>query len=280
MNNMKIAQIQMKVYPNKEKNILEVEKYLKDLKGQNPDVVVLPEMFNCPYDKNLFEEYSEKQGGKTWSKLSDLAQKYEVYLFAGSIPEKGDSGEVYNTSYIFDIEGNQIGKHRKVHLFDIDIEGGQTFIESEILTPGKDLTVVDTEFGKIGLMICYDIRFPEWSRLMTLKGAQVIIIPGAFNMTTGPAHWELSFRGRALDNQVFTVGTAPAQDKESSYTSYANSILVSPWGEVVDRMGFEEGYIINDIDLSKTKEIRDQLPLLKHRRKDLYEIIEKNKLIE
>ncbi|MDW7668217.1 MAG: carbon-nitrogen hydrolase family protein [Bacillota bacterium] len=275
MNNMKIAQIQMKVYPDKEKNLKEVEKYLENMKEENTDIVVLPEMFNCPYDKSLFEEYSEKQGGKTWSKLSELAEKYNIYLFAGSIPEKVDSGEVYNTSYIFDRKGKQIGKHRKVHLFDIDIEGGQTFIESEILTPGKDLTVVDTEFGKIGLMICYDIRFPEWSRLMSLKGAQVIIVPGAFNMTTGPAHWEISFRVRALDNQVFTVGTAPAQDKEASYTSYGNSILVSPWGKIIDRMGYEDGYIINDIDLREVKEVRKQLPLLQHRRTDLYDIIEK-----
>ena len=272
MNNMKIGQIQMKVHPDKEKNITEVEKYLKKMEGENPDVVVLPEMFNCPYDKSLFEEYSEKEGGDTWKSLSSLAKKYSIYLFAGSIPEKVETGEVYNTSYVFDRNGKQIGKHRKVHLFDIDIEGGQTFIESETLTPGNDLTLVDTEFGKIGLMICYDIRFPEWSRLMALRGAEVIIVPGAFNMTTGPAHWEISFRVRALDNQVFTVGTAPAQDKEASYTSYGNTILVSPWGKVIDRMGYEEGYIINDIDLEEVKDIRNQLPLLKHRRTDLYDI--------
>ena len=272
---MKIAQIQMKVNPDKDKNLEEVERYLEEMKEENPDIVVLPEMFNCPYDKSLFEKYSEKREGKTWTKLSELAEKFKIYLFAGSIPEKVDSGEVYNTSYIFDRKGNQIGKHRKVHLFDIDIEGGQTFIESETLTPGKDLTVVDTEFGKIGLMICYDIRFPEWSRLMSLKGAQVIIVPGAFNMTTGPAHWEISFRVRALDNQVFTVGTAPAQDKEASYKSYGNTILVSPWGKVIDKMGYEEGYIINDIDLKEVIEVRKQLPLLKHRRTDLYEIIKK-----
>ena len=148
-------------------------------------------------------------------------------------------------------------------------------MESETLTPGEDLTVVDTEFGKIGLMICYDIRFPEWSRLMALKGAKVIIVPGAFNMTTGPAHWEISFRVRALDNQVFAVGTAPAQDKEASYTSFGNSILISPWGKVIDKMNFEEGYIINDIDLKEVEEVRKQLPLLKHRRTKLYEITEK-----
>src|SRR6056297_4218927 len=102
MNSMKIAQIQMKVYPDKEKNIKEVEKFLQEIKKENPDIVVLPEMFNCPYDKSLFQEYSEKQGGKTWSKLSELAKKYNIYLFAGSIPEKTEEGEVYNTSYVFD----------------------------------------------------------------------------------------------------------------------------------------------------------------------------------
>src|SRR6056297_1764446 len=275
MINMKIAQIQMKVTADKEHNIKEVEKYLKKIKENNPDIVVLPEMFNCPYDKEVFEEYSEKEGGKTWQRLSEFAKKYNIYLFAGSIPEKNEEGKVYNTSFVFDRKGNQIGKHRKVHLFDIDVKGGQTFIESETLTPGKNLTVVDTEFGKIGLMICYDIRFPEWARLMSLEGAQVVVVPGAFNMTTGPAHWELLFRTRAVDNQVYMIGTAPAQDKEGPYISYGNSILVSPWGKTVDRMSYEEGYMINDIDLKQVEEIRKQIPALAHRRTDLYEIIKK-----
>lgn len=272
---MKIAQIQMKVTADKEQNIKEVEKYLEKTKENKPDIVVLPEMFNCPYNKEVFDEYSEPEGGQTWQKLSEFAKKYNIYLFAGSIPEKTEDGSVYNTSFVFDRQGKQIGKHRKVHLFDIDVKGGQTFKESDTLTPGKDLTVVDTEFGKIGLMICYDIRFPEWARLMSLEGAKVVIVPGAFNMTTGPAHWELLFRTRAVDNQVYMIGTAPAQDKEGSYISYGNSIITSPWGEIVDRMSFEKGYMINEIDLKEVEEVRKQIPALAHRRTDLYEIIKK-----
>ena len=118
------------------------------------------------------------------------------------MPEKDAEGNVYNTSYIFDREGKQIGKHRKVYLFDIDVKGGQTFKESDTLTAGDSDTVFDTEFGKIGVMLCFDIRFPELSRMMVNDGAKVIFVPAAFNMTTGPAHWELSFRTRALLRHV------------------------------------------------------------------------------
>jgi len=183
-----------------------------------------------------------------------------------------EGNHVYNTSYVFDRKGEKIAKHRKMHLFDIDVEGGQYFKESDVLTPGKDVTVFDTEFCRIGLGICYDIRFPELSRLMVLEGAEVIIFPAAFNMTTGPAHWELNFRGRALDNQVYTIGVAPARDLKASYHSYGNSIVVSPWGNVINRMDEKEGYIIEEIDLDYLKKVRNELPLLKHLRRDIYKL--------
>ena len=122
------------------------------------------------------------------------------YVVAGTIPEL-ERTHVYNTSYVFDRKGKRVAKHRKMHLFDIDVEGGQYFKESDVLSPGRDVTVFDTEFCKIGLGICYDIRFPELSRLMVLEGAEVIIFPAAFNMTTGPAHWELNFRGDVYKRQ-------------------------------------------------------------------------------
>jgi predicted amidohydrolase len=122
----------------------------------------------------------------------------------------------------------------------------------------------------MGLGVCYDIRFPELSRLMALEGAEVMIYPGAFNMTTGPAHWELNFRSRALDNQIYTIGVAPARDYNSSYLSYGNSIIVSPWGNVINRMDEKEGYIVQEIDLGYVQKVRNELPLLKHMRKDLY----------
>ncbi len=179
---------------------------------------------------------------------------------------------VYNTSYIFDRQGEQIAKHRKMHLFDIDIRGGQRFFESETLTAGSQVTVFDTEFGRMGLMICFDIRFPELARLMTLKGAKAILVPAAFNMTTGPAHWELAFRSRAVDNQVFMVGCSPARDMESSYHAYGNSLVVSPWGDIRARLDEKEGILFCEIDLDETGTVREQLPLLRARRTDVYRL--------
>ncbi|MFW5891370.1 MAG: carbon-nitrogen hydrolase family protein [bacterium] len=271
---MKIGQIQTKIEFNKMENINKVEKYVKKIKNKhsNLDIITLPEMFNCPYDSSFFKKYSEFEGEKTWQELSRIAKEYNVYLFAGSIPEIDKDDNVFNTAYIFNREGKQIGKYRKVHLFDIDIEGGQTFRESDTITPGDKMTIVDTEFGKIGIMICYDIRFPEWARLISLEDVKAIIVPGAFNMTTGPAHWELLFRTRAVDNQLFMIATAPAQDKKGPYVSYANSMLVSPWGKILDRLGFEENYMVNEIDLKEVDKLKKQLPVVKHRRKDIYKL--------
>ena len=188
------------------------------------------------------------------------------------MPEKDAEGNVYNTSYIFDREGKQIGKHRKVHLFDIDIKGGQTFKESDTLTAGDSDTVFDTEFGKIGVMLCFDIRFPELSRMMVNDGAKVIFVPAAFNMTTGPAHWELSFRTRALDNQIYMVGCAPARDVSAGYISWGHSIVTDPWGRVIDMLDEKKGILLAELDMDYEEQVREELPLLKSRRKDMYKL--------
>ena len=232
-------------------------------------MICLPEMFSCPYETPNFPVYAEPGGGPSWQTLSGLAERYQVYLSAGSVPESDENGNVYNTAYVFDREGRQIAKHRKVHLFDIDVKGGQRFKESDTLTAGDKSTVFETEFGPMGLCICYDFRFPELARRMVLDGAQVILVPAAFNMTTGPAHWEILFRSRAVDNQVFTFGTAPARDMDASYHSWGHSIAVSPWGTVLNQMEAEEGMQITSIDLDEVEQVREQLPLLKHRMADL-----------
>ena len=190
------------------------------------------------------------------------------------MPEKSEDGKIYNTAYVFDREGKQIAKHRKAHLFDIDVKGGQYFKESDTLSAGNKATVFDTEFGTFGICICYDFRFPELSRLMALKGAKLIFVPAAFNMTTGPAHWELMFRSQAVNNQVFAVGTAPSRMAGASYQSWGHSIVTDPWGAVVSQMDEKEGMSITEIDLERADEVREQLPLLKQRRTDIYTLKE------
>lgn len=272
MEKIKIAAIQMSTVADKMENVRTVKAYLEKIKDENPDFVILPEMFCCPYQTEIFPIYAEKEGGPVWQQLSGYAKQYGIYLIGGSMPEKDAEGNVYNTSYIFDREGKQIGKHRKVHLFDIDVKGGQTFKESDTLTAGDSDTVFDTEFGKIGVMLCFDIRFPELSRMMVNDGAKVIFVPAAFNMTTGPAHWELSFRTRALDNQIYMVGCAPARDVSAGYISWGHSIVTDPWGRVTGMLDENEGILLAELDMDYEEQVREELPLLKSRRKDIYQL--------
>lgn len=267
---MKIVQIQSHVYSEKMENLEQLEVRLREVDGQKPDLVMLGEMFCCPYETSLFPSYAEDEGGPVWSRLSSLAREHGIYLAAGSVPERDEAGKVYNTAYVFDRDGRQIAKHRKVHMFDIQVEGGQHFRESETLTPGDACTVFDTEFGKIGLCICFDFRFPELARRMVLEGARLILVPAAFNMTTGPAHWELMFRSRAVDNQCFVAGTSCARDMQASYVAWGHTLLASPWGDVIEEMGEEEGVIVNTIDLSYADKVRRELPLLSARREEVY----------
>ena len=275
---MKAAILQTKVFAEKEKNIRQLEEILASGKTEGADLVTLPEMFACPYETGNFPLYAEPEGGPSWQALSALAKKHHIYLSAGSMPEFGAAAEgqtgrrVYNTAYVFDRGGRQIGKHRKAHLFDINVTGGQCFRESDTLSPGNQITCFDTEFGKVGLCICYDFRFPETARLMAQDGAKLILVPAAFNMTTGPAHWELMFRQRAVESQCYVIGTAPARDVESSYISWGHSIAVDPWGTILAQMDEKEGIRLVEFDFDYLEKVRQELPLLKHRKTDLYEL--------
>lgn len=266
---MRVAMIQMEVVHDKGENLAHARELLSQAARRGVDLAVLPEMFCCPYSNQWFRAYGEEEGGMAWTALSHAAKELHIYLVGGSMPELKD-GQVYNTAYVFDREGRQIAKHRKAHLFDIDVEGGQKFQESAMLTPGDQVTVFNTEFGSMGLCICFDFRFQELAKTMADRGAQLIVVPAAFNMTTGPAHWELLFRQRAVDNQIFTLGTAPARNEREEYVSYGNSILVDPWGTVLARAGAEETILYGEIDFARNRAIRQQLPIRAARRNELY----------
>lgn len=271
---IKIGLCQMTVVDNKKENLKKAKDLINRAAKLGSNFVCLPEIFNCPYGNEYFPKFAEKEGGETFLFLSDMAKQNNIYLIGGSIPEL-EENKIYNTSYVFNPKGELIGKHRKAHLFDIEVKGKIRFMESDVLSPGNKITTIDTEYGKIGLAICFDIRFIEPFRLMVLDGARLIFIPGAFNMTTGPLHWELSFRARAVDNQVFTIGCAPARDKNFGYVSYGNSMIVDPWGKIVGRLEEKEDVLVEEIELNTIEKIRQQIPILKNRRTDLYEI--KNK---
>lgn len=236
----KIALIQLLVGANKQENIRRAVEFIGVAAKNNAKIVTLPECFNSPYGIKYFPDYSENiPNGETSEALAKAAKENEIYLIGGSIPEK-DGDKLYNTCPIFDPKGNLIAKHRKVHLFDIDIPGKITFKESTNLTAGSDLTIIETIYGKIGIGICYDIRFAEMANLYQKNGCSLLFYPGAFNLTTGPAHWELLIRGRAVDNQVYVAAVSPARDNNAEYKAWGHSSCSNMYGELIAKAGCDE----------------------------------------
>lgn len=269
---LKIGICQMPVTEDKDINNAKARSMIRQAARQGSQLVILPEMFNCPYKTSVFSKFAEQYpGGQTVDMLSDAARQEQVYLVGGSVPEL-DDGAIYNTSFIFGPGGELLGKHQKIHLFDVDIEGGPCFQESKALGAGSKATVIETPLGTLGVCVCYDIRFPELSRLMVLRGAELIIIPAAFNMTTGPAHWELLLKARAVDNQAYVVGAGQATNEQACYIAYGHSMVIDPWGRITAQAAGEETIIYADIDFDLVAKIRGELPLLKHRRPDLYQL--------
>ena len=272
MRSVKVALVQMRVTEDKERNLRSAADAVRRAADAGAQVVCLPEMFVCPYERHAFLAAREARGGRIWSALAQMAAESRVVLIGGSFPEAAE-GRLYNTCFVFDAAGRQIARHRKVHLFDIDIAGGQRFRESDTFSPGADLTVFDTPLGRFGVVICFDIRFPELMQLMALYGAEAVFVPASFNMTTGPAHWQLLFRARALDAQIFLLGCSAARDARSRYVAYGHSLAISPWGTVLAELGAQPETLLVTLDLDEALRTRAQIPVMAGaRRTDLYEL--------
>lgn len=272
MRSVKAALVQMRVTEDKERNLRSAADAVRRAADAGAQVVCLPEMFICPYERHAFLAAREARGGRIWSALAQMAAESRVVLIGGSFPEAAE-GRLYNTCFVFDAAGRQIARHRKVHLFDIDIAGGQRFRESDTFSPGADLTVFDTPLGRFGVVICFDIRFPELMQLMALYGAEAVFVPASFNMTTGPVHWQLLFRARALDAQIFLLGCSAARDARSRYVAYGHSLAISPWGTVLAELGAQPETLLVTLDLDEALRTRAQIPVMAGaRRTDLYEL--------
>jgi omega-amidase len=261
---------QMQVQTDKSVNLHKAEKMVQQAADKVANLVILPEVFHAPYETAGFRHYAETFPGPSTEMLSRAAASHNICLVGGSIIELDTEGKIYNSSYTFGPSGELLGKHRKVHLFDVD--GVITFKESDVITPGHDLTIVEYQGFRFGVMICYDIRFPEWSRALALEGAKLLVVPGAFNMSSGPSFWELMMRTRAIDNQVYVAAASPARNLSSSYHAWGHSMIVDPWGKILVEAGTGEEVITAAFDPVYMEKVRREMPLLKHRRCDLYEL--------
>jgi len=262
---------QMAVTPDKAVNNRKAQAMIERAAAAKCQVAILPEMFNCPYETKLFSQYAEcYPEGETFAMLSEVATREKIVVVGGSVPERDEHNHIYNTSFIFDERGDLLGRHRKVHLFDVDIPGRTVCTESSVLSAGQEMTVIKAAGLTLGIGICYDIRFPELSRLMALAGAEVLIFPAVFGLTTGSAHWELLMRSRAVDNQVFVIGAAPGNIANGQV--YGHSMVVNPWGDIMAMAGAEETLLTVEINIDTMFTVREQLPLLKQRRLDVYAV--------
>ncbi|KAB8260499.1 carbon-nitrogen hydrolase [Aspergillus pseudonomiae] len=277
---LKLALVQLASGADKAVNLAHARTKVLEAAQAGAKLIVLPECFNSPYGTQYFPKYAEtlvpspptEDQSPSYHALSAIAAEAKAYLVGGSIPElEPTTKKYYNTSLVFSPTGSLIGTHRKTHLFDIDIPGKITFKESEVLSPGHQLTIVDLpDYGKIGVAICYDIRFPEAAMIAARKGAFALIYPGAFNMTTGPMHWSLLARARAVDNQVYVGLCSPARDMDATYHAWGHSLITNPAAEVLVEAEDKETIVYADLDNDSIQSIRKGIPVYTQRRFDLY----------
>lgn len=286
---------------DKNTNLSTCSRYIESAAKSGAGLIVLPEIWNSPYATAAFPDYAEdlsKRGicddsSPSTNLLRRSAIEHKVWIVGGSIPEvdKTDSNKklYYNTCQVFNPNGEIVAKHRKAHLFDINVPNGIRFMESETLTAGCSVTSFASPWGHIGIGICYDIRFPEYAlALRQYHGCRILIFPGAFNMTTGPAHWELLQRARAVDTQCFVLTASPARsapaevtssssssstDKYPHYSAWGHSTAVSPWGDIIATRDETAGIVFADLDLNKIDEMRQAIPTQQQKRSDLYSLV-------
>jgi omega-amidase len=286
----RLALCQIPVTPSKVANLATARAYLARAAAAGAHVAVLPESWNCPYDTALFAKYAEPVPGAgapptaagtadSVAMLRDTAADLGIHIIGGSIPEATPGGDVFNTSLTVAPDGAVLAKHRKVHLFDVDCSaaGGVVFTESDTLSAGASLTSFTTVAPAppltVGVGVCYDIRFPDLSLALARRhAASLLVFPGAFNMTTGPAHWELLARARAVDTQCYVAVCSPARVAGApGYTPWGHSCVVDPWGEVLAMAGAGEGIVWADVSPERIDQVRAMIPTGSQRRPDVYE---------
>ncbi|KAH8599436.1 carbon-nitrogen hydrolase [Bisporella sp. PMI_857] len=281
----KLALVQLASGADKSLNLSRARDKVHEAASAGADIVVLPECFNSPYGCDFFPSYAEtllpspptKEQSPSFHALSAIASESKIYLVGGSIPELDTkTKKYYNTSLTFSPSGELLATHRKVHLFDIDIPGKITFKESEVLSPGNKVTILDLpEYGKIAIAICYDIRFPELATIAARQGCFALVYPGAFNLTTGPLHWKLLGQARAVDNQVYVALCSPARDLSAGYHAWGHSLVVDPMAQVLTEAGESEEIVYAELDGAKIDETRKGIPIYSQRRFDVYPDVSK-----
>jgi predicted amidohydrolase len=268
---MRAAVVQLNSTDDYENNLAVAERLVRAAAAEGAELIVLPEKWTVLGPPETLKRFGEPLDGNAISGCRELARELNVHLVAGSFPELVPGREkLSNTSVMIGPDGGVLAVYRKLHLFDVDVED-TSYRESEAEEPGSEIVLGEMGGVGVGLTICYDLRFPELFRILTLRGARIITVPSAFTERTGRDHWEPLLKARAIENQVFIIAAAQIGDAPPNYRSYGRSVIIDPWGVVMTEAPDTEWYATADLDFPIQDQMRRSLPSLSHRRPDAYQ---------
>ncbi len=262
-----VAAAQMTSGADKAQNLDAACRLVREAARRGATFVGLPENFAWMGPESDRDGAAEALDGPTLTTLSALAKELGVTVLAGSVLEAGaPGGRLYNTSVLLGPAGERLGTYRKMHLFDVEVGDGQTYRESSHVAPGTEVVVAESPLGKVGLSVCYDLRFPELYRRHSQAGATVLTVPAAFTLATGKDHWEVLLRARAIENQCLVIAPAQQGRHPKDRLTWGHAMVVDPWGLVIARSSEGEGLAIAPLDVALLERVRRTLPALQHRR--------------
>ncbi len=252
---------------DKARNLEVATRLIEKAAKSGAEFVGLPENFAWMGPEPERAANAEALNGATLARMAELAKSLKISVLAGSVLESGAPGDrCFNTSVLFGPAGERLAVYRKIHLFDVEVGDGQTYRESAAVAPGTEVVVADAPLGKVGLSVCYDLRFPELYRAQSAQGAVLLTVPAAFTLMTGKDHWEVLLRARAIENLSYVIAPAQQGRHPKDRLTWGHAMVVDPWGLVVARASEGEGLAIAELDLEYLAKVRKGLPALSHRR--------------
>jgi len=261
-----VSVVQMVSSANVENNLARLRSYLSAAQLKGAKLVVLPENFafmgRQEEDKLAISE--SFGAGKIQDVVAELAKQFKLWIIAGTISLLGTGSRVRASCLVYDDAGMCVARYDKIHLFDVDVSGQEVYRESSAVEPGHELVVVETPIGRVGLSVCYDLRFPELYRQLVLRGAEIFAVPAAFTAVTGAAHWDILCRARAIENLCYVLAANQGGLHENGRQTYGHSMIVEPWGGVIGAQAQETGVCTAEIDLSYLRRLRQQFPCNDH----------------
>jgi predicted amidohydrolase len=272
MDSVMVAAVQLSSGVDSANNVKDAIALVNEAADRGATHIQLPEYFNYLGPAKGFGDVAESIPGPITAQMSDVASSRKVTLHIGSLLEISPTpGKFFNTSVVINSTGHIVATYRKIHLFDVDIPGAVAQRESDFITPGRDLVMVNVDGVRLGLSVCFDIRFPEMYRELARSGADVLAIPAAFNAVTGRAHWEILIRSRAIENHAFVVAAAQVGTTDEGIATFGHSLIIDPWGEILAESTSGGPDVITAVlDLHEVTKRRQQIAVMDYRRPDLY----------